>query len=148
MKTNLLKLIAFLLIVAGWFSSCKEKEENNDIVEIPFTEYSLVGTSAQWTNLRYDNKVIIINSSAALENYLTNTGSGYPAIDFSKQTLLLASGEAANGIRDIFKKLQLFSTNYVLDIDIVLNEMDFYGKEAMTFPSRLLSFYSSANLWK
>ena len=123
MKTTLLKLTAFLLIIAGNFVSCGK--ENNAPVEIPFTEYSLDGTLCQWTNLGYNDEVIIINSSAALESYLTNTDGGYPIIDFSKQTLLLVSGEAANGIRDISQKLQQVSTKYVLDIEITLNEATF-----------------------
>jgi len=123
MKTKLLKFTAFLLIIAGWFASCGK--ENNGPVEIPFTEYSLAGTLCQWTNLGYNDKVIIINSSAALENYLTNTGSSYPIIDFSKQTLLLASGTTTTGIAGIAKKLQQISTRYVLDIEITLNEATF-----------------------
>ena len=125
MKTTFFTLAALLLTAAGSFYACQEKEaeESNEPVVISFTEYSLIGTSCQWANLSYDNKVIVINNSTALESYLTGTRSSYPAIDFSKHSLLLASGTADNAVFDISAKdlQQLVSKDYELSIEIILN---------------------------
>jgi hypothetical protein len=117
MKRKILIITAILLILEGGFSSCKDK---NEPVEIPFTEYYLTGTQCQWTNIDYNSKVIIINSSADLEKYMSCTEGTYPEIDFSKQTLLLASGDAGKVIHTITKKLQKLSKNkYKLYIEII-----------------------------
>jgi len=125
MKTTFFTLAALLLTAAGSFYACQEKEaeESNEPVVISFTEYSLTGTPCQWANLNYDNKVIVINSSTALESYLTSTRSSYPAIDFSKHSLLLASGTANNAVFGISAKdlQQLVSKDYELSIEIILN---------------------------
>ena len=125
MKTTFFTVAALLLTAAGSFYACREKEagESNEPVVISFTEYSLTGTSCQWANLSYDNKVIVINSSVALESYLTGTRSSYPAIDFSKHSLLLASGTANNAVFGISAKdlQQLVNKDYELSIEIILN---------------------------
>ena len=122
MKINLIKFTIVFLVVAVSFYSCQNKE-NNDPVDIPFTEYSLAGTSCQWTNLNYDDKVIVISSSEELGRYLTSAESGFPAIDFSKHSLLLASGTTTNAISDISKSLQQLAAKYVLDAEITLNSI-------------------------
>ncbi len=67
--------------------------------------------------------MIIINSKEALEGYIECTGgSNYPEIDFSKYTLLLASGTTPNGISSMSKSLQQFSTRYVLNVKLSLND--------------------------
>jgi len=91
--------------------------------DIPFEEYSLEGTSCQWINLNYDEKVIVINSIEELENYISCTEGSYPEIDFSQYTLLLASGGACLSIDNIAKSIQQLSCNeYELYIEILLNE--------------------------
>jgi len=98
-------------------------EEPTYPIEIPFEEYSLKGTSCQWTNLAYDNTVIIIDSDEKMNRYVTGTGSGYPEIDFETQTLLLASGKTEKGISEItVNNLQQLSANeYELDMELLLN---------------------------
>ena len=147
MKT-ITKFAAFLLIAAGSFYSCN-KEENNEPIEIPITEYSLAGTSCQWTNLSYDGKVIIINSNAALESYLTNArSSGYPAIDFSKYSLLLVSDATENGVVSVtVEKMQkLTATNYELRVEIILNTAIAGGEWVMALVIDKLSEGSIVNL--
>jgi len=121
-NSSLLKLIAFLLILAGTFAFCqKPPEPINDPIEISFTELK---TECQWTNLDYD-KVIIINSNAELGQYISCTGgSSYPAIDFSTHTLLLVGGKANLGIcRSTATGLQqLSSGKYKLNVEIALND--------------------------
>jgi uncharacterized repeat protein (TIGR02543 family) len=97
-------------------------------IEVPFTEYSLTSTSCQWTNLIYDDKLIVINRDEILRGYITCTDGSYPAIDFSKHTLLLANGTTPNGIVEISNRLLQLSTNgYKLDVEILLNETEMLG---------------------
>ena len=99
--------------------------EGNFPQEIAFTEYSLAGTSCQWVNLNYDNKVIIINSNNELASYIACTDGDFPAIDFSKHTLLLASGTATHNIYGIPKSLwQLSPTEYVLEVETRFSEIE------------------------
>ena len=106
MNKTALKLTTFLLIFAGILSACKKPNDTNiDYpINIPFTEYALEETSCKWKNLPYDDKVIIVNSNAELENYISGAGGSYPEIDFSKNTLLLVSGKAGQKITEIFAK--------------------------------------------
>ncbi|MDR1983318.1 MAG: hypothetical protein LBQ28_00605 [Prevotellaceae bacterium] len=114
---KILKLTAILLILAGNFSSCGEEEPK----EISFTEYSLVGTSCQWTNLDYEGKVIVINSNEELAQYITCTEGSFPEIDFFGNTLLLARGGTVNGIGKITISFFQNSTyNYKLNITVHL----------------------------
>ena len=123
MKRNLLKLTAFLLILTGIASSCNPECPPDCPDEYPqnisFTEYSLNETSCQWQNLPYDEKVMIINSSEELEKYISCTEGSYPAIDFTKHSLLLASGKLNKGILSITAKnlQQLSSNKYELSIE-------------------------------
>jgi hypothetical protein len=110
MKPHLLKISTLLLVVAvGLASSCHKPIEYP--IDISFTEYSLEETSCQWQNLPYDEKVIVINSDEELKKYISCTEDSYPVVDFSKYTLLLASGSTANNILKISNELQQLSSN-------------------------------------
>ena len=90
-------------------------------IEIPFTEYSLVGCQWQWINIGFD-KVTIINSNHELGNYIQCDG-GYQELDFTKYTLLLARGTGTSGISAFEKQLQQISINgYSLYVDITRND--------------------------
>jgi hypothetical protein len=119
---KILKLTAILLIVAGSFSCGDKEDEFGEPKEISFTEYSLAGTSCQWTNIDYGDKVVVINSNKELEQYVTCTEGSYPEIDFSKNTLVLASGVAGGGIAEITPMLSSISTNkFILHMNILLD---------------------------
>ena len=129
MKTKSLKLIAFLLILTGFFS-CKD----DTLIETPIdspTEpslevYSLYGTMCNWANRENDGKVVIINSDEELKQYLScYMNSNYHPFDFSKQSLLLVGSVASSGIYDIFGTSiqQLSSNEYELKAKIRLNEI-------------------------
>ena len=119
MKT-ILKITIFTIILLNLtfvFASCKKENP----VEIPFTEYSLTGTSCQWTNLDYNESVIIINSNKELEKYINCTNSGsYLEIDFSKYTLLLVNGRSLNNITSIEPIRLIQYSNRRYDIKIVI----------------------------
>jgi len=120
------KTALFFVLVACVATSCdpdEPKPEEKYPKDISFTEYSLNGTFCQWTNLPYDEKIMIINSTEELEKYITCTSGRYPFIDFSKNTLLLTSGLSTNNIPEItLTKLQQSSLNqFQLDIEITIN---------------------------
>jgi hypothetical protein len=98
-------------------------EEPEYPIEIPFTEYSLAET-CQWTNLAYDEKVIIINSDEELSQYIVACANGFPEIDFSENSLLLANGKTTGGISEITANnlLQLSRNEYELNMGILLSD--------------------------
>jgi hypothetical protein len=114
------------MILSGLFliGGCKKDNSNGEKepdypIEIPFTEYSLPET-CQWTNLTYDNTVIVINSEEKLNQYVTSTDGVYPKIDFSKHTLLLANGVEEYLVIPNYKNLQQLSIqSYVMKVDLL-----------------------------
>ena len=99
-------------------------------IDIPFEEYSLEGSACEWTNLDYDETVIIINSEEELENYISCSEGNYPEIDFSQYTLLLESGTTDYEIDEFTVKnlLQLSSNEYELNIEIYITDPTSIGK--------------------
>jgi len=125
MNSKLFTFIAFFLLFTVVFSSCKKTEsEPNYPVKISYEEFSLEGTGCQWTNLPYAHKVIVINSSEELEKYMSCGKDILPKIDFSKNTLLLASGKSYCGILEsVVTDLKQHSSNkFSLDIEITLSD--------------------------
>jgi hypothetical protein len=119
MKKIFLKLmiVPLLLIVAVGFASCGDKEpEEKYPLEVPFTEYSLEGTSCAWKTLEYGSElnpseIAVINSNEELQNYLVCTEGSFPEIDFSKHTLILAHGGDAYLVKPNYKDLHQLSAN-------------------------------------
>jgi hypothetical protein len=129
MKRIIFKTAAIVLILTGVIACKKERE--NEPIEIPFTEYSFGERSCQWTNLNKDEKVkvIAINNDAEMDEYVTcEEGDYYPDIDFSKNTLLIASGKVAGGIGHLSKRLLFKENKYVLEIEILLNNTTISGE--------------------
>ncbi|MCL2435070.1 MAG: hypothetical protein FWD09_02880 [Lentimicrobiaceae bacterium] len=130
MNQKLLKLTTILLLLVGIASSCNPDCPPDCPDEYPknisFTEYSLLETSCQWQNLPYDEKVIIINSSEELEKYISCTEGDYPAIDFSKHSLLLTSGSVNNSVAEIIVKSlkQVSFQKCILNIELDLKYKD------------------------
>ncbi|MDH6356388.1 hypothetical protein [Parabacteroides sp. PF5-9] len=93
-----------------------EKEPEKG-VDVPFAEYSLEGTSCQWVNLDFQYDFLVINSDEVLETYIE--GTDYPAIDFSKQTLLLAYGfEGSGSYLDSVSLQQVSEQNYLMTVNL------------------------------
>ena len=125
-KKLILKTLTFFLILTGLFSSCKDPElKINYPIDIPFTEYSLTNTSCRWMNLPYDEQIIIINSSEELEKHIFCSEGSYPEIDFSKHSLLLASGKTKKEIDEVVTKglQQLSSNKYELSLEIAITDI-------------------------
>ena len=100
-KRGTVAMLCLILTGLFWVAGCKKDDKKEDSYprDIPFTEYSL--EICQWTNLAYDDKVILINSDEELENYIICTDENYSKIDFLEYSLLLARGVSSNGIRHI-----------------------------------------------
>jgi len=64
------------------YAKWKENTSQDYPIEIPFTEYSLVGTSCQWVNLNYDDKLIIVNNNEGLKSHISCSDENYQEIDF------------------------------------------------------------------
>jgi len=92
---------------------------------IPITDYSLDGTECNWnfSGLTQDS-VYVINDSLELLNFVSCIGSNTPPfIDFDQYSLLLVQGSINNYLfSSIAKSLTYFLSNYVLDIEISLND--------------------------
>jgi len=89
--------------------------------EIPFEEYSLVGTSCRWLfNLINFDKVITINSNQELESFIICTNGSYHEIDFSKHSLLLAQGMSVGRIPKLLNAefLKNNANEYALSLTI------------------------------
>jgi hypothetical protein len=120
MKKNIFKTIAILLIVAGVMACKKEKKEVFP-QEILFTEYSLAGTSCQWSNFHYDDKAIVINSNAELEEYISCQENDMPAINFTTLSLLVFLEQSYPGLVISKRLIQTAPKKYLLHIDITNN---------------------------
>lgn len=100
--------------------------------EVPFAELSLSGTDCQWVEIVNINmqwlmnwgKVISINSSEELKNYIECVDENFPEIDFSENTLLLISGMTRTFIYKMnVHSLQQVSTNrYRVNVEMFLTE--------------------------
>ena len=76
MKPKLLKLTVLLLLLTGIASSCNP--EGTDFPkEVLYQEYAL-SRSCQWSNLPYNEKVLIINSQEEFERYVSCNEGSYP----------------------------------------------------------------------
>jgi hypothetical protein len=95
-------------------------------VEIPFEDYSLAGISCQWTTLNDNDEVndeaVVINGNEELNQYVACTGNNYPAIDFSKYTLLLAHGLATSSVVSVgcSRLQQISEQGYTMNVDLVI----------------------------
>ena len=122
MKTKHLTLLAFFSLFIAFFSFCKKTEsEPNYPINIPFDEYSLEGTQCQWTNLPYNDEVIVINNKEELEKYISCTEVNYPEIDFSKHTLIIAHGLSTSSVLNTNASLQQISKQvYEMKVEVLV----------------------------
>jgi len=86
-------------------------------------EYSLQNVSCQWKHGTdrdfYDRQPIIINSDEELQNYISCSDDGnYPAIDFTKYSMILVCGLALHQVIPDHISLYQFSTGYVLNVNL------------------------------
>jgi len=115
-------------------SSGGKTDELEYPIDVPFKEYSLEETSCRWVdisdeeweNLNYEPQVIIINSDSELEKYVTCWESGYPEINFSRQTLLLARGRISRNYLVCNSLQQLSEQKYEMKVDRFTNLLPSY----------------------
>ena len=95
--------------------------------DVPYMEYSLWGTECNWQLPDGNNSVIIVNSDEELKRYIASeSGEGYPTVDFTKYTMIIAYGYTARGIYDTYvESLQQTSeTEYTLNINVVTTDAE------------------------
>jgi len=125
MKIKISVFTVFLLVLVGFFFACEKEPKTEYPIEVPFTEYLLIGTSCQWVNLNYDDKIIIINSAEELRSYIDCSDGNYPEIDFAKKSLLMAKGMSDSGISNsVIKALMQFEhDHYELGVELEFNNL-------------------------
>jgi hypothetical protein len=101
--------------------------DESGMEEVPFMDY-LTGESCGWINLKFDEKVLVINSKVEMEKYAGCTAGDFSEIDFSRQSLLLASGKTTSGIAAISKTLLKSGNRYTLKINVTLNDAAVIGQ--------------------
>jgi hypothetical protein len=89
-----------------------------DTTETNFTDYSLSETDCRWSNIKYDNTIIVINSKEELKKYITCEVNDIPNIDFSKYTLLLASGKSYYYIDSFSKQISKQGDTCILNVTL------------------------------
>ena len=95
--------------------------------DVPYLEYSLWGTHCEWQLPDYNNSIIVVDSDEELARYITSESGGkYPAVDFTKYTMIIAGGGASRGIYDVIvdSLQQLSDTEYSLNISVVMTKTD------------------------
>lgn len=103
-----------------------EKIPDNSIEQL-YTEYSLSGTSCEWSFSKGDSDIIVVNSREELEKYIVcESDCTPPNVDFEKYSLIIAHGGCTNGISKISvaRFVRLTNTKYGLYIDILLSWTD------------------------
>jgi len=120
--------------------------------EVPFTEYSLLGTQCFWVNqfvhVPDDNRVAVINSKQEFEKFIAcRDGGSYPEIDFAKHSLLLTKSVSMNPISDISIVLLKQSTDYILNVEITtLKKANWRQRWIIALVTDKLSEKSDVNL--
>lgn len=103
------------------------KDDSSELVDVPYLEYSLWGTQCEWQLPDYNNSIIVVDSDEELARYITSESGGkYPAVDFTKYTMIIAGGGASRGIYDVIvdSLQQLSDTEYSLNISVVMSKTD------------------------
>ncbi|MDR2910377.1 MAG: hypothetical protein LBV47_03300 [Bacteroidales bacterium] len=128
MKKILLPITLCIFIVGC--EKQNEKVPETPEPGLPFTEYSFNAApgekpSVRWVNLDYfseqnhnKSKLLVINSDEELQKYVEGD---YPAIDFTKKTLLLAyenygAGHVLHSYKQYFR--QISEQEYVMTVNI------------------------------
>ena len=109
-------------------TGCGDDEDRSNWIEIPFSEFSseeidgtgISGMNLNWQGLGYNNSVIIVNSREEMEKYIVGNIGDYPEIDFSKHSLLLASGTACCCLDNVNVNnlWQISKNQFILDVEV------------------------------
>lgn len=119
-KFKLLLLFIGLVAITGTtLSSCNDDDDQSQKEQISITDIT--------TNipclLTSNDTVKIINSNEELQALCSNA----PTLDFSNHSLLIVSGGVAGGVSNVVGILYKMSNNYILYINVSLNETTING---------------------
>lgn len=95
--------------------------------DVPYMEYTLSGTSCEWSFTQDANDIIIVNSNEELNRYIVSeSAESFPSVDFTKYTMIIAHGGTPRGVYDTmvesFKKSS--DTEYSLNIIVAMTMTD------------------------
>ena len=145
--------VAILLCVVFFIASgCRSEDDDIALIIIPFSEFSGMGVGSGmeyglWKNLNHDDRVIIVNSREEMKKYIARNIGDYPDIDFSKHSLLLASGTTMQGIgRSLFEFSKTSKNRYQLNGEIWLSDALAVTEWQKAFVTNKLSERSRVNL--
>jgi len=90
---------------------------------ISYKKYSLDESPCSWREDRFEhntNTVVVINNTEELESYIKCRGGNYPAVDFTKKTLLLAIGlEGYQNMPDSVNIKKTTERGYVMEVNLL-----------------------------
>lgn len=95
--------------------------------DVPYMEYTLSGTSCEWSFTKEDSDVIIVNSDEELQRYIVSEPDElFPSVDFSKYTMIIAHGATPRGIytTTVESLQQISDTEYALNIRVIMTMTD------------------------
>ena len=87
---------------------------------IPFSEINSDSTGFGWTNIPYDNQVILINDTQTFLHYADYDDGYYPEINFDSNSVVLWSGWVGGG--SYFEKAVIECVNGVVHIELFFQE--------------------------
>ena len=106
-----------VICIAIFMASGCEKKEGLPDGDVSFTELSLTDMNLIIEHNRiYEDQAVVINSSQELAKYIDCTDGNCPEIDFSRHSLVLATGITLHVISGISGNLQRQSGEYLLDV--------------------------------
>lgn len=101
--------------------------QTEEYTNVPYMEYSLWGTQCEWQLPDYNNSIIVVDSDEELARYITSESGGkYPAVDFTKYTMIIAGGGTPQGISDVIidSFQQITEAEYNLNIRVLMTMTD------------------------
>jgi hypothetical protein len=121
--------------------------EVRDTISVPLKSYfPSADTSCHWTGVSLDN-VMLIDSTQQLAQFLICSKGTYNTIDLTKNTLLLTGISATAEVDKIESKLyQTSDTEYILKLNIHLNDKEIPGNWAVSVTTAKLPEASSVEL--
>ena len=121
--------------------------EVRDTISVPVKSYfPSADTSCHWSGIILDD-VMLIDSTQQLEQFLFCSKGSYNTVDLTKNTLLLTGISATAEVNKIESKLyQTSDTEYILKLNIHLNDNDISGNWAVSVTTPKLPEGSSVKL--
>ncbi|UKI38923.1 MAG: hypothetical protein L6V35_06445 [Alistipes putredinis] len=108
----------FLLLAAAVLAvACEKGTGDEGIRKIKNLETEIISTDAKFLQIKYDSAYVLTFESQ-LKELSAKEGFAMPDVDFSKNTVIVATGIAPNNVRHIETKLYTNGAEQYMDIDV------------------------------